>query len=364
MKVLILNAILYTAETDVIPKVESIKDTMIYGLCMGFLKNGDEPVLIAADQYKPLSKEEYPFQIVWLPCGLVKLCKPRCLPLLKGLGKYLKKNKQEFDYIISSEVFSLLSLCAAVYAKEKLIIWHELGAHNNMLKKLPSKFWYYVIAKRMFCGIPVIPRSLTAKNFIKQYCNQTLDVIVDHGVDLNKIPYSIEKENYFVVVSQLIERKHIDGIIRCFAAFREEGNEAYHLKIIGDGVLREYLEQLVKNLGEESSIVFTGKLEHDRLAPILAKAKALLVNTSKDNSMVSIVESIAAGTPVLTTGIPFNSTYILSYQLGIAKDNWNQDDLTEICRYNDFYIHNCIAYRSKLSNEYCAEQFNQLGIVK
>ena len=54
MKVLIMNPILYTSETDQIPKVESIKDTMIYALCMGFLKNGDEPVLAAADAYKPV----------------------------------------------------------------------------------------------------------------------------------------------------------------------------------------------------------------------------------------------------------------------------------------------------------------------
>ena len=36
-KILIINPILYTAETNRIPKVSSIKDTMIYALCMGFV---------------------------------------------------------------------------------------------------------------------------------------------------------------------------------------------------------------------------------------------------------------------------------------------------------------------------------------
>ena len=34
MKVLILNPILFTADNNVIPKVKSIKDTMIYNMCL------------------------------------------------------------------------------------------------------------------------------------------------------------------------------------------------------------------------------------------------------------------------------------------------------------------------------------------
>ena len=135
MKVLIMNPILYTSETDNIPKVTSIKDTMIYALCMGFVKNGDEPVLAAAEAYKPVCREEYPFQILWFPCACAAIWKPRCFPLLKGLGSYLRRHKQEYDYIISSEVFSMLTLSGAAYAREKLIIWHELGAHNNLLDR-------------------------------------------------------------------------------------------------------------------------------------------------------------------------------------------------------------------------------------
>ena len=42
MKVLILNSILFTAENNIIPKVKSIKDTMIYNLCVGFKNLGHE----------------------------------------------------------------------------------------------------------------------------------------------------------------------------------------------------------------------------------------------------------------------------------------------------------------------------------
>lgn len=361
MKVLIMNPILYTSEKDEIPKVKSIKDTMIYALCLGFIENGDEPVLLAADSYKPCEEEQYPFEIVWLPCQWTQIFKPRCLPWLKGLGKYIKKNKKQFDYIISSEVFSMLTLSGAIHARSKLIVWHELGAHNNLLKKLPSKIWYNVIARLFMKGLPVIPRSVNAQQFISQYCDKVCDVRIDHGVDLQKITSNRNKNDSFVVVSQLIERKHIDGIIRNFAAFYRMNHESYSLTIIGDGELGDWLKGLAIQEGVPQAVHFAGKLTHTELLPILNQSKALLVNTSKDNSMVSIVESIAAGTPVITTSIPFNASYISEYSLGIVDDNWGPEQLQEISANNAFYVENCMTYRSRLSNRYQAEQFNQIG---
>lgn len=363
MKVLIMNPILYTSETDNIPKVISIKDTMIYSLCMGFVKNGDEPVLIAADNYKPVQEENYPFQIIWFSCLLPKIFKPRCFPALKELGRYLRKHHQEYDYIISSEVFSTLTFSGVLHAGKKMIIWHELGAHNNIMKKIPSKFWYNVIARLFMSKITIIPRSERASDFISRYCSHVLPLTIDHGVDLEKLPCHQNKENYFVVLSQLIERKHVDGIIDAFAAFRKEiiGCEGYQLKIIGDGALRSELQNKVQQLKEEDSIQFLGKMDHENCMPILAKAKALLINTTKDNSMVSIVESIAVGTPIVTTSVPFNSAYIKKEKLGIVKDGWNKNELCEICDNNDNYVRNCVKYREKLSNVYLAREFNSVG---
>lgn len=361
MRILIINPILYTSETDRIPKVESIKDTMIYALCMGFVKNGDEPVLIAADEYKPTKKEEYPFLILWFSCRFTTICKPRCIPYMKGIGKYIKKHKAEYDYIVASEVFSLSTFCAAWYGRERLMIWHELGAHNNFLKKIPSRLWYNAVARIFLKEIEIIPRSENAKTFIERYCNHVLPICIDHGVDLEKIPCNDNKENYFVVLSQLIERKHVDRIIQSFSEFRKNNHSEYQLIVIGDGELRGKLETQVKLLGEEKNIFFTGKLSHEKLIPILSKAKALLIKTSKDNSMVSIVESIAAGTPVLTTSVPFNASYIRKNELGIVKDDWGYEELEKICDDNEIFVDNCMNYRKEISNVHLAKLFNQLG---
>jgi 1,2-diacylglycerol 3-alpha-glucosyltransferase len=58
MKVLIINAILYTSETADIKRVNSIKDTMFYDLCLAFKALGAEPVLFAAEPYKPVNRRK------------------------------------------------------------------------------------------------------------------------------------------------------------------------------------------------------------------------------------------------------------------------------------------------------------------
>ena len=104
-------------------------------------------------------------------------------------------------------------------------------------------------------------------------------------------------------------------------------------------------------------MVFTGKMSHSELIPVLAEAKALLVNTEKDNNMISIVESIAAGTPIVTTEVPLNSVYIREYGLGIVQNEWGADDLDQIVKNNAEYVQNCMAYREKLSTKEKAGQF-------
>ena len=44
------------------------------------------------------------------------------------------------------------------------------------------------------------------------------------------------------------------------------------------------------------------------------------------------------GTPIVTTDVPLNSTYIKDYQLGIAKKQWNKSDLNDVVSNSEMYI--------------------------
>lgn len=357
-RVLVINPILYTAETNRIPRVDSIKDTMIYTMCLGFLRAGHEVTLIAAEDYRPVCGEKYEFPVLWFHTVLRRLFMPRCFPYMPGIRRYLRDHK-EYDIIVTSEAFATWSYTAARVAPEKTVIWHELAAYNHMLHQLPAKFWYQFVAKFLMRRARVVPRSDEAGAFIRQFMPRVEAEPVDHGVDLEKFPVSAggERKDCFAVVSQLIPRKRIAHTIEAFGSFVKAGHETYVLHIIGAGEEETSLRQFVQKLGLEEKVTFHGKLSHEKLLPLVAASKALLVSTEKDNNMVSIVESIALGTPVVTTSVPYNAAYIRREELGIVEDDWAADALARIVSENDRYVVNCLAYRDRLSNVACAGRF-------
>ena len=355
-KVVVINPILYTCETSNIKKVDSIKDSMIYNLCLEFKKNGIEPVLIAAKDYEPIKKEKYDFNIVFLETKMKKIFLPNCFPFLRKLTKTINEIKP--DFIISGEVFSINSLIVSAKFKKNTIIWHELAKHNNIFKKIPSKIWYNIVCKIFFKDTRIVARSKNAQDFISKYCNNVSELYIDHGVDINKFMYNDQKEKKFIVVSQLIQRKHIDGIIREFSNFLANNKtKNYKLLIFGSGEEESKLKSLTKTLKIEKNVIFKGQQSHETIIPELAKSMALVINTERDNSMLSIVESIATGTPVLTTNVPFNVDYIKKYKLGVVTNKLACSDFNSIVENNENYVSNCINYRNKVSNEYHVKQF-------
>lgn len=119
MNVLIINPILFTADNDIIPKVKSIKDSMIYNFALGFKQNGHQVTLYAAEDYKPTDIETFDFNVIFGKTSLKKIFKPSVLPYLSYLNKYLRLHQNEFDLVISSEVFSFQSLFASLVCPKK-----------------------------------------------------------------------------------------------------------------------------------------------------------------------------------------------------------------------------------------------------
>lgn len=357
-KVLILNPIMYTPEGGK-RKQKSIKDTLLITVCLGFIERGYQPTLIADEYYRPLIDETYPFEFLFFRHKYEKVFSPYKMPYPVGLRKYLKNHQNEFEFVISSEVFSLYSYIAASVCKNKLIVWHEMAIHNQMMHGLASKFWYGIVARRQFRNVLIAPRSSKSQAFIKQYCNNVSKGIFQHPIDVNKFVFTRDKGNYFISISQLVERKRVDKIISVFDDFSKDND--YKLIICGDGDQRDFLEKNVMEKQLQDRVVFKGQVQHQELSALLQNAAGLLVYTAKDNSILTISESIACGTPVLTTGVPDNAHYVSQSECGIVKDEWDSDDIKSLVERQNSYVCCCEKAREKLTNTYLANQFIELS---
>jgi 1,2-diacylglycerol 3-alpha-glucosyltransferase len=256
MKILILNPILFTATDGILPKVKTIKDTMIYGMCLGFKKLGHDVTLIAMDDYRPTCEETYDFPVIFMKSVGTRILS-YALPLSIEMWHWLKRHNSEYDLVISSETFSFHSLFASLICPQKAIIWQELTAHQRKMHEIPSKIWHNLIARTLMRRVrAVVPRSDKAYHFIHPYMLQTVKTIVDHGINIDKFLFSREKRRQIISSSQLIYRKNVDGIIRIFAKFHQlEGYQDIRLLIAGRGEEEPLLRKLVHNYVKVNEIL-------------------------------------------------------------------------------------------------------------
>lgn len=362
MNILIINYILTTAEKGMITRRASVKDTLICNFARGFVANGHTVTILAGEEFKPTQDETYEgFKIIYFPSRWPRIFRPDLLPWPRGLRQYLREHAAEYDFVISSEVFQVTSLIAARTCPEKLIIWHEMDRHQRKLFKLPARTWYNVIAPLLMRNILVVPRSIPAQQFIKQYSSHVTDEIVDHGANGAVLYPGDEVDDAFIVVSRLVPLKWVNKTINNFARLLQEpGYSHYKLHIVGDGECSDDLKRQVADAGLTESVIFHGFMSHEKMADLLRRSRALLISTSHDGNMVSIPEAIISGTPVITTTIPHSVPYIIKRKLGIARDDWDYTDLMEVASHYDRYHQACLAMRDELTNAGCARKMVEI----
>ena len=358
MKILIINQILYTHSDGVIPKVNSIKDTMIYQMCRGFKSLGHEVTLAAGKEYMPVSKEQYEFEIIWFKSDFTKFLPATLLPYSKELRYYLKNNHSKYDLVISKEVFSISSLWASRFCPNKTVLWVEQANHQRKFHQLPSKIWFNIVAK---CYVEkdkaIVPCSERARVFLKTYFRNTTNEIVEHGIDIKKFAPAVEKKLQVIVSSQLIKRKNIDSVIRIFARFhRISGYQDVKLLIAGRGPEEMHLKRVASEEGIDDCVEFLGFITQSELNRHVSESLAFLINTKADMNMVSVPESVCSCTPLIMNEIPLNSWYVKMFSLGIVKNNWDEHDMIDVIKNNAMYVDNCKHYRERLSLESSARK--------
>ena len=334
----------------------------MYSMCLGFMAKGHRVTLAAAADFKPVTAEDYDFEVHFFKSVFTRIFLPPIFPLSFEFLKWLRANHKKYDIVLSSETFSFATLFLSMVCPSKTVIWQEIMGHHVRLKKMPSYVWHYMIVplfiRRVRC---VVPRSRRVYMFISKFFKNTSNEVVDHGVNEANFDYSKEKEWQIVISARLVPGKNVESMILVYSKLiRLEGFEDLKLRIVGDGESREGIEKLVDELNLRDSVSFLGFLKHKDLNEVVKKSRIFMVNTLRDLNMVSIPEAIVSGTPVITNRLPASADYIAREKLGVAKDNWDEYDLKEILENNAIYVDNCINYRDKLTNSFCANKIIEI----
>lgn len=106
----------------------------------------------------------------------------------------------------------------------------------------------------------------------------------------------------FVTTCRLVPVKNLDRLINALARLCNEFSEkSIELWIVGDGPLRESLEDQSKELGISDKVKFWGFQEN--VYPFLEMADVFVLPSLSEGSSVSLVEAMSVGLPSIVTKV-------------------------------------------------------------
>ena len=126
-----------------------------------------------------------------------------------------------------------------------------------------------------------------------------------------------------VVVSagRLVPWKGFSVLIDAVAEVRNEIHDVT-LYIAGEGPLRAELEKKVEDAGISDSVKFLGKVPQTSLFEYIKAADMFVLNTDYEGFSHQLLETMALGTPIITTGVGGNIELIEAGKTGILL-NYN-----------------------------------------
>lgn len=148
-------------------------------------------------------------------------------------------------------------------------------------------------------------------------------------IDLNTFSY-LPKEHRelkrFITVAFFRDKaKNLSGILNTLARLRDNGfNFTY--TFVGNGDDFELIKQRAKDLQLESNVRFVGFLNKDDIAKELNASDCSILFSNYESQPVSIIESLACGTPVIATNVG-DIAHMLPTECGTLISEKDEDAL-------------------------------------
>jgi 1,2-diacylglycerol 3-alpha-glucosyltransferase len=170
---------------------------------------------------------------------------------------------------------------------------------DNLLKKYDKNFF------EKFDGL-ISPSELLCEKLKSMGLNNNIECIpcpIKKKPSMKKIEYIDElklDKNTILFVGRISKEKDVDELILTFKQVQEKISDS-KLLIIGDGPFLETSKELVKELGIENKVKFTGRIPREELLDSgIHYSCGLFVTAAKhENNPLSIMEAMFAGLPLI-----------------------------------------------------------------
>jgi len=259
---------------------------------------------------KPLTPEpnvvlkeiSYPeFRVPPKPTPLFKLVLVMCkfvgyLIFLIRSVSYMVKFKPHIVHI-HTPIPLLHGIFGKVFLRAKLV----LTLHGTDFLRLKSEKLLQWCIRRWVDTIFFVSNSML-KDLKRMMPGKHL-VYTPNGVDINKF-YDRKRvrKKQLVAVGTLKWQKGYEYLLQSVQGVFSRYPE-HKLVIIGDGSLRNQLEELADKLGIANKVEFLKKLTNEQVAMVLNESSIFVISSVSEGFPKALVEAMACGTPVVATDV-------------------------------------------------------------
>jgi glycosyltransferase involved in cell wall biosynthesis len=209
---------------------------------------------------------------------------------------FLLRRKNSFNLIISHTPEA--SFVASFFNIPFVHIFH---GNNNALTK--SIFWYGKYFKWLYAYFDKrITKKAVKLYTVGEFRKGTKKFFNPIDISLFKKIISEEKKD-FIFAGRLEETKNVDKIIQIYNCLPEEYKVGNYLHIIGLGTQEIKLKKLVNKLKIRDKIIFHGQLTNEVAIEKISRSSILLMTSSYEGFPMVIAESLAVGTPIISTDV-------------------------------------------------------------
>ena len=239
---------------------------------------------------------------------------------LMAIRKYFKKNAKVVISFLAP--FNIMAIAANLGNGVPIIV-----ADRNDPTRVPSNTAVRKVRDFLYCfAAGVVVQTKKNKAYFSKSVQKKSRVIYN-PIDLKENARSAlktEKEKKIVTAGRLMPQKNQKMMIEAFAAVHKKYPD-YKLVIYGEGPSREELEELVKTLELEQSVLLPGNIQdiHDKIK----SAEIFVLSSDYEGMPNALIEAMCLGLPSISTKVSGATDLIKDHENGILTEPDSKEQL-------------------------------------
>lgn len=272
-------------------------------------------------------------------------------PAYKELVQIIREFKPDIVHTHAAKAGAIGRLAA--YNEGVPIILHTFHGHvfHSYFSKLKTRVFLEIerfLARRTtkIIAISHIQKKELCQDFKVGPCDQF--EVLPLGFDLARfqenlserredfrVKYALEMDDIAIgIIGRLVPVKNHQLLIEAMARLKKQTNKSVKLIIIGDGELREQIEQGCLRQGLKTSnvsaegvdVLFTSWIKQIETA--LPGLDIVALTSFNEGTPVSLIEAQAANTPIISTRVGGIEDIVLENETALLVENNNLDEMT------------------------------------